>query len=397
MDTAIDSKRDKHWLWGIALLGLALRFAYIYVTRQQPPHPDFVSFLHPALEMAHPFDTSPREPLFVWWLWFLAKLNIVSPAATRGATALWFVPAIFLFFTLARRLTGRRGAWAALLLYTVLPAQIQSDSLGLRHLLETVGVLALLNAVTAQAALSSAKTYSQGALAFASLVLARINYLGSAALILAENAIRSKRFRPLLALLPGIILLLFHFQNNRTKFDDPLHSVNMHTYWFANLEYIGQPGFPEDWDEWQRNPHRASLTFRQWAFERHSPAEFVKESVLGYIRCLWIFFAKVYFASGLPAAATWGLLLIYGAGLLLSLFQREWRRLLLFYSILLWPYAFVSHVFWAGRFFAPFTPLALLFMVLALQRSELFLFPRVRRWIPQRWTGVLPLLQNRQP
>lgn len=381
VDSNFERIKNRRWLWGIALLGLALRFAYIYFTRHEPPHPDFVSFLQPALEMTHPFDTSPREPFFVWWLWLLAKLNIVSPAGARGATALWFIPAIFLFFPLANRLAGRRGAWAGLLLYTVLPGQIQSDALGMRHLMETVGVLALLNAATEQAVANPAKTFLQRAAAFAMLLLFRINYLGSAVLILVENAIRAKRFRPLLALLPGLILLLFHFQNNRAKFNDPLHSVNLHTYWFANLEYIGQPGFPADWNEWRKNPHRASLTFRQWAFERHRPMEFVKESVLGYFRCLWIFFSKVYFTAGLPAAVTWGLLLVYGAGLLLSLFQTDWRRLFLFYSLLLWPYAFVSHVFWAGRFFAPFTPLALLFMILALQKSERFLFPRVRRWI----------------
>ncbi len=381
----------------LAALGLAARLAHVLLTRADPPHPDLGSFLAPALSLAHPFDTSPREPLFVWWLWVLYKTGLAFPLGVRLMTALWFVPALWLFHPLARRFLGLRGAWVAAGLFAFLPAQIVSDGVGLRHSLETVGVLLLLTAAFAPEP-RQRRSFVQAAAAAAGLMLARINYLGSALLVLAAHALRTRLPRFLLAALPALFLLFFHFQNNRARHGDAFYSVNLHTYWFSNLEYIGHPGFPASFEEWQKDAHRPSLTFRQWAFERHTPAEFLKECAIGYVRCLWIFFERVYFSVGLPAGVKWGLLGLYAAGILLSLARPSQRPLFLFLSFLVLPYAFVSHVFWAGRFFAPVSPLALIFAVAGAQSAERFLLRHGKARFPGfRLFQGPPVLSDRPP
>jgi len=346
----------------LAAAGTALRIAYVVFTWGDIAHPDLSSFTHPAGLMTHLFDTSPREPVFVWWLWPLLKSGLSSTPALRLVTLFWFLPTFFLFHAVARRYLGKTAVLVVLAAYAFLPAQIHSDSLGLRQTLEGTGLLLLFLTI------ARTDTFSRKALfitagAATLLILTRINYLASVGLLLAAAAFRLKTPRPLLAVLPAIFLLLFHFQNNKSKWGDPLFSVNLHSYWFSNLEYIGQPGFPATQDEWQKAPYKPGLTFREWAFQRHRFSEFVKETAMGLPRCLWVFYERIYFSYKLPLAVKWGFLVLYVAGFLLALFKKGWRFLPFGLVCLILPYSFISHVFWAGRFFVPFSPLVLLLAV----------------------------------
>lgn len=379
----LDSGRREAALLGLlAVLGFGVRAAYVLWTRDAAPHMDLGSFFPSALPFTHPFDTSPREPFFVWWLWALAKCGITSTAGIRLANALWFVPSLLLFFPLAARLLGRRPAWAAAALYAFLPGQVQSDATGLRHLIEGFGVLLLLGAVAAEPSLAAAGNWLRSAAALAVLALTRVNYAGSGLLLLAASALKGRAWRPLLALLPALLLLLGHLQNNRARHGDAMHSVNLHTHFFSNLEYIGRPGFSATFDEWQKNVYEPRLNFRQWAFERHTRWELVRDSAVGLWRGFWDFYDKVYFSLGLPSAARWLLLALYALGFGAALLTPGLRVIPLWLLLLTLPYAFVAHVFWAGRFFAPFAPLALLLVVKGAGAAGAFLASRLARSSP---------------
>lgn len=357
----IDGAARRPWLLlaGLAAVGMAVRAWYVYSTASAPPHLDLGSFTPSHLSFTHPFDTSPREPLFVWWLWLLSKAGISSTAAIRLATSLWFVPSLFLLFSLVRRLAGAAAAWGTVLLFAFLPGQVQFDTVGLRHLFEIFGLLLLLDSLSGDPGLGTRRGWLRSASALVILVLTRVNYAGSGLLLLAAGALKSRRARPLLAILPALLLLTGHLRNNQVRHGDPLYSVRLHTYYISNMEYLGTPGFPQTVEEWQKDPYKPRLTMMQWVFERHTPWEIARASATGLSRGFWDFYEKVFFALGMPA---WGkalMLALYIAGFAAALARPAMRLLPLWMLLLTLPYAFVSHVFWAGRYFAPFAPLAL--------------------------------------
>jgi len=358
--------RERAALISLAVLGLAARAGYIYWTRGAAPHLDLGSFLPSSLPFTHPFDTSPREPLFVWWLWLLGKLGAGSTLGIRLAGSLWFLPSFFLFFALAVRFLGAGRAWVAAALYAFLPAQVQSDALGLRNLQETFALLLLLNALHTPV---GPKAWRLPAAALALLALTRVNYVLSGLLLLAAAAWRARGLRPLLALVPALLLLAPQLQNNKARHGEALYSVSLHTRYISTMENLGRPGFPATVEEWQKDPYALRLTTRQWLFENHTPYELARDSAKGLLNGLWDFYWKVYFSLGLPGRAAVGLLGLYLLGAALAVLTPGLRLLPLWLLLLTLPYAFTSHVFWAGRFFTPFAPLALLLAVLGGGRA----------------------------
>jgi hypothetical protein len=161
-----------------------------------------------------------------------------------------------------------------------------------------------------------------------------------------------------------MILLAFHFRANARRFGDPLHTINIHSYWFANAEFIGRPGFPSSHEEWQRDPHRKSITYREWMFREHTPLEIVGAHLVGYSRLFWYSPAKTYFPDSF-GPIRWVFLAALPWGLVMSLRSAALRPVLIFLLMYGWPYAFPGHVHWAGRFFAPASFLFLLLIVAA--------------------------------
>lgn len=340
-------------------LGLALRLGWVAFDRASPPHPDLSSFAPTQFPLEHPFDTSPREPLGVWWLALLSALGGTSPLAWRLAGVLWFAPNAVLMHRLLRRHWDPRTAWIATGLYAVLPSQIFSDGLGLRHLMETTGWLALWIVLKETPALERPRSFAAAAGAFAALVLTRVSHALSGAAFLVLGAAASRRARPLWAGLPAALLLGLHLANNAHRHGDAFHSVNLHSYWYANLEFVGRPGFHATDAERRRDVYRKSLTYREWAFGAHTPMQYLGATAAGYGRAFWTFFARVYYRLGLPGPLAAALLALHAAALGLALFNGPGRWALAALALGLFPYAFVGHVFWAGRFFVPFAPIAL--------------------------------------
>lgn len=351
----------------VLAVGVAVRAVFVYITRADPPHPDLTSFLPSAVGFSHPFDTSPREPAFVWWLWGLSQIGLSGVLSVRAAGILLFIVNGTLLFFFARRCLGDRWGWVPFLLYTFLAAQIQSDTIGLRHSFETTGVLVLIETIGRDKALSGRSRWIAAATAAAGLSLLRISHLVGAALLLGFSSLRGRSVRPLLALIPAMVAAALHFQNNWARHRDPLFSINLHARWYANLEYIGKPGFDENFEEWQKDPYRPRLNYRQWVWREHRPWEVVRETLVGYQRQLWLFYRKVYFDIGLPSGVNLFLCVCLLGGYLHAFRSESGRANLAGLVLLGYPFAFVGHVFWAGRFFVPFTPLTLVLMADAVR------------------------------
>jgi hypothetical protein len=371
--------RAAPFFWGLVLVGIALRLGFVFSSWDAVHHPDLYSFHPRHLSFQHPFDTAPREPLFVWWLWLLSKLGLDFTGAIRAVTSLWFIPNILLLFSFARPLAGLGPALGAAALYALVPAQIQSDTLGLRHLIETAGLLFLSRTLVRAPGLSFRRAFALTAAALAMLVLTRLTYASSGGLLIILAAWRARKPGLILAGIPAALLLSLHMLNNQKHFQDPFYVVNQHSYWCANYEYLGRPGFPATHAEREKDVYRKSLNYRQWV-AAHTPAEFVRDTLIGYRRFIYDFFESVYFRLNLPRAATAALLILHFWGLIWGLAAGRMRLMALSLVIWIYPFAFAGHVFWAGRFFVPFTPFTLLLLSAAtaslLKKGRAFLRAR---------------------
>ena len=361
-DLSFSSTQEKLLLGLLILLGVVFRLLFIDYFRTQPFPPDLPWGIMQSMQS--PYDTIPREPLFVWWLWGLFKAGASGFLTVRTWTFLWYIPTALVLWVGSRRLLGR-WAWVVLVLYSALPAQIASDANGERHLLETFFTVLLWNALFIQGLPDKVKSGGRGAVALAGMFLTRIN-LGVSA-VLAWGACVRRRNQGIvfaLGLLPSILLLLPHFMANKRKTGDYFYSLSIHSYWFANKEFIGQPGFPATFEEWQTDPYRPSLTYRQWAFEAHSFRDYVTETVLGYKRILGGHFASFHLSVKLPPWIRLWLVLCMAVGLCGGFWFSAFRGSILFLATLIFPFAFVSHVHMAARFYSNMAPLIYVFIAL---------------------------------
>ncbi|HNC74715.1 MAG TPA: hypothetical protein PK362_07530 [Elusimicrobiota bacterium] len=356
------SRRARLSLFAVLGLGYAARVGWIFQDKASSPHPDLPSFIEPSLRLLNPFDSGMREPGFVWWLWLIRQFGVSGFLGIRLVTALWFIGTAAFVFFLARRLLGEKRAWIVLGFYSFLPTQIQADGLGMRHLVESFGMAWMLWALLTAEGLSPSRRWVHAAASVALLVMVRISFLGSSALFLLYGALRRRSRALLAALAPALFLLFFHFRANERRFGDPFYTINIHSYWFANAEFIGQPGFPASFEEWQKDAHRKTLTYRQWMFDRHSPMEIVGAHLVGYYRFFWFSPEKTYFPAWfgpLRWLALGALLVGFGT----AFYSAALRPVLMAMTFYAWPYAFPGHVHWAGRFFVPVSYLFLILIV----------------------------------
>lgn len=376
---------DRQWFFLIVvlILGYAARVGWILSDKAALPHPDLPGFIEPSLHLINPFNTGMREPGFVWWLWLIRHCGITSFIGIRLVTAVWFFGTSVLLFLLSRHLMGRKRAWAVVCLYAFLPTQIQADGLGMRHLVESFGMAWMAWLLLTGPTLTRSGLWIHSAVCLALLVMTRVSFLGSGALMILYDAIRRRTWVQTTALAPALLLLLFHLRANERQFGDPFYTVNIHSYWFANAEFIGKPGFPSSFEDWQKNPHQKSLTYREWMFDHHTPAEIVGAHLVGYFRFFWYSPEKTYFPSWF-GPLRWLLLgaLLVGYGL--APFSATFRPVLILMTIYAWPYAFPGHVHWAGRFFVPVSFLFLMLVVGATEKIRFLLDSDPTRFQPLR-------------
>jgi hypothetical protein len=168
--------------------------------------------------------------------------------------------------------------------------------------------------------------------------------------------------------MPAVLGVSLHLLNNRSRHQDWFYSITCPTRWYANLEFIGSPGFDPTFEDWKKgDPYKPRVAgYSEWAFHLHSPWQYLKETLFGFGRCAGMFWFQNYFSRGLPPALKWLLMGFYAAGGIILLLDPDKRWVPL--SLLLWvfPYAFVSHVFMAPRFYMPFSPLVLAIVAAAV-------------------------------
>jgi hypothetical protein len=88
MDLSITSPKGRLFWTTLLVIAGGFFFRLWYLSWSPYESPDTGVFLQLSRTMTHPFDTSPREPVFVWWMGLLDRWELSSFKPTQAITAL---------------------------------------------------------------------------------------------------------------------------------------------------------------------------------------------------------------------------------------------------------------------------------------------------------------------
>lgn len=322
--------------WGEALLAVLLA-AHLFGTtisalERTGPGADLPSYLRAAHESRWVFDTGIREPLFPLLIRLLVPLFGSGLAAGRAAAVLSTFGLAALLYALARRLGGPIAALGAGLAFATTPTIPHYAAAGDRGAL-----VALLLLAWAWASFEARRPFGAaagaGALLLARLEMLGVILLGAAVDVLMGPDRRGAARRQAIALSGAVLLAAPYVAHLTAAHGDPFHPQAVHARYWANLEFIGGPGFPPDRAAFEADPYVGGpLSPARYVFGMHTPADVVGRYARGLARAL---------AEYLPAHAVGhaAVYLVALAGAAAALRRRPWIPLLAVAALL--PFSFV--------------------------------------------------------
>lgn len=284
-------------LLGVLVVGLLPRHLNLLRVLNAPLDPDALVYRAYAEKMTlfgengfYSASFSIREPFFL--LAAKAFFLVFGPSDThlRLLSLLLSLAAILLTHRLARELFGYGlGLLAALGMALSIPLIVESGR-GLRLELEMVLLLLFCHVGFVKKGMTKLHRVLLLGLLGGLTVLTRSSYLPGLALLMVAAALTHER--PLkrvalmgsLAVLLMILLLAPHQCMIYKRHGDPFWDTNMHTRWFANLEFGGKPGFPSR-EELARDAYVGpKLTYAEYLFKLHTPAEAIIGTLRGVLK-----------------------------------------------------------------------------------------------------------------
>ncbi len=302
--------------------------------------PDAQGYLSLARQLSWLYDTGMREPLFIWLVKIFCSFTAWSNLSLRLLTFCLSIGVIVVTYWAGVRFFNKMvGILAAGFISVALPF-VKMSPRGLRF-----EIFIILFVVFFIRALSKNKK-EQWAIAsvFDGLIaglacLVRLNTIGIILLLWLYQGIRMKWNYKMALIRIGVLLMLIapHLYNNYqiSHPPDPFHSVNIHTRYYCNQEFGGQPGFPSQ-EELARNAYTGEpISFLSYVFKLHSLGEVINRTALGLVSIYLGYYTKtVLFSNNL----FFYILFILGAVALL--FSKK-RILLLFLVVMEIPQAFI--------------------------------------------------------
>lgn len=256
-------------------------------SRRLELRPDAAGYVHIAREgtfyqTALPTAPWVREPLFpalIRAAWIALPKTETS---ARFAGVLISIGVVVMTYLVGRRLVPRGvAAFAAGIIAMNRPlAELGTEALRNDAITFAVLLFVLLTSVLAQRAYWRA---AAGGVLAAAMALLQISLLPVGVIALAVEGVRSRwHWREwLLAAAPMVLLLPGHLAfNAKISGGDFMYSSTVHTRYFANQEFAGQPGFPAPEDlAADRYAGEPMTTFEYFAL--FSPMELVARGVRG--------------------------------------------------------------------------------------------------------------------
>ncbi len=345
-------------LLGILLMGFLPRYLNFLRVLYAPPEPDAAYFRVLASKLRLFSDTGFysgsfgfREPFFL----LVAKGSFLvfgeSDTHLRFVSLAASLLAIALAWRLGRRLLSPRWGWlpAAGLACSV-PLIVESGR-GLRLEVEMVLLLLFVDVAFTRTSLRGGLRAACAGVLGGLLVLTRSSHLPGLVLLtaLAVRGWGAGRQRLLLGGLAVAVtagLYLPHAAALARLHGDPFYDQATHSRWFANMEFAGQRGFPSK-EEVARNAYAGPrITFPEYLFALHTPAEVAVGYLRGFAKMLFHMELVGYTAAverrlGLPVGwLDWVVRLLAAGGLLLAALGRQTAWLAVGVLALNFPVAF---------------------------------------------------------
>lgn len=366
---AMRARGDRPTLWraellfvlGILALAMVQRWNALSDQLAVPLRPDAVGYVQIAREGSF-YSTSQshapwiREPLFPALLrgWFL-----LAPDTNTGARLFSFLlsllPVVLLWLA-GRKLFGPIAALLAAGMVALNPFFVQLSTEVLRDdLLHAL----LLGFLAAYVLIDRPwKRALAVGLIGAGLVLTRINFLFLLPILVVGLGLRSKWHwgeiltAALIATLPALPHLAY---NARVGNGDWLYSSNVHIRYYANLDHLGEPGFPEDKNAWNADPYHGGTMAFGGLLALYAPSEVIAKFLRGFVALFAYDYPHATLFAGREIPMLFGLLGLW----------TWWERrreiwwLLPFFGLVMLPVAFVVTIHLDHRLAIPATGLIL--------------------------------------
>ncbi len=302
--------------------------------------PDAQGYLSLARQLSWLYDTGMREPLFIWLVKIFCSFTAWSNLNLRLLTLCLSIGVIVVTYWAGVRFFNKVvGILAAGFISVALPF-VKMSPRGLRF-----EIFIILFVVFFIRALSKNKK-EQWAIAsvFDGLIagfvcLVRLNTIGIIPLLWLYQGIRMKWNYKMALIRIGVLSMLIapHLYNNYqiSHPPDPFHSVNIHTRYYCNQEFGGQPGFPTQ-EEIARNAYTGEpISFLSYVFNLHSLGDVINRTALGLVSIYLGYYTKaVLFSNNLF------FYILFILGVVALLFSKK-RILLLFLVVMEIPQAFI--------------------------------------------------------
>ncbi len=323
---------------GILSVAAWLRWSWVCLLQYQSIPSDAIHYLDLAKRMTWPYETQPREPLFMWVVWLQATLTAWGPLSMRVTTFLLSLAEGAALFALSRRFMPLFPAAVVMLLFALNPLLGNSAALGLREELFPLAIMVFLLGLdglrTNPASRLSCGMATAGAVA---AVLTRINAL---AIVVPLFAIQAWRVR--LAWKPAVmaaatfaVLVLPHFVTNAVRTGDPVVSSTIVAHFYRNIEFADKPGFPTRAELETNSFAGAPVSMGTYLFGLHTVGEVAAATASGIwrmtfgkaaadelMRTNWLVRADSYGNLRLPDPPPWrdrAVFVMYVAGFVLCL------------------------------------------------------------------------------
>ncbi len=322
-------------LVAIIALGFVLRWEALTEFQYRPLDPDAVGYRQIADNMRHLYDTSFREPLWIWAtkLWFLvvgsSDLNLRMLTLVLSLLTLVAAYKFFKDYTKQPVL-----ALLVVALLAINPYLIFMSVRGLRLELYTIAILMLAYHVLIRQERLGEKQRLAGLSGWgAAAVLQQINSLvfvlplwGYA--FWRQKIVWKKLFIPIAVLM---LLLAPYLAYSYQKFGDPFWSANVHAKWYRNYEFVVLKGISCEGcptlEQFRAKGHSgAPVTTFQYIFGMHSLGEIISRTISGYLD---LFLRPTHLFWKQAGLEITPLYYLYLMGLLLVIFSR-FREILIF-------------------------------------------------------------------
>jgi len=362
-------KTDAVLLFVIIGIGIFRYIKTYYAWLPETPWPDVSAYMDIAKNLASPYETGTREPLWIWYVWIFVKLfgETRLSLAMMGAVA-HFISAFFLFHLIKELVSDVRHRLLALFLFLNNGLILVTSINATRDCLFLSGLMSLTYFIFFK---TKNENLRLAGLILSSLVLVGIRsttLIPLFAILLFFSWYKGyKPYTPFLCLIVAFLFNSPFYYLSYQSTGDAFYSSNIHAVWWRNHEFSSQGNY-----------NGQPITWFDYIFKLHS----IKDLIIW----TWDGLAKLFFLPGpllraMSGAVTAILYPVYWIGLLKLLVSKQ-RVLFVIPLLIVNVLLFTVHLNMDTRLFTSVVPFTILAMALGAISSYDFLFAFAKKNFP---------------